>query len=83
MCIPKRTSCGNVSMLAVLMEEKVHSCMLDHVMRRTARKAIIITVCMRAEMQFNLAWGGVNVTVLQIMTQMRQSHFLKQCDTYI
>lgn len=83
MCSSKRTSCSIVSMLAVLMEEKVNPCMYDPVTCRTARTAIIIAVCMRAEMQFNLAWGGVSATVLQIVIQMRQSHFLKEYGTYI
>lgn len=37
---------------------------------------------MRAEIQFNLAWGGVKATVMQIIAQMRQSHFIKECGAY-
>lgn len=36
-------------------------------------------------MQFNLAWGGVGATILQIVTQIvtQASHFLQEYGTYI
>lgn len=37
---------------------------------------------MRAEIQFNLAWGGGKATVLQIIAEMRQSHFIEEYGTY-
>lgn len=47
--------------------------MFDHVTCRTARTAMTTTAYIRAEIQFNLAWGGVKATLVQIIAQMRQS----------